>query len=114
MAITTELFDGNGTDKNFTVSSTILSKSNVRIDFFYGSTGSKLDGDAVDHEIDASLWDVLSGTILFKTAPINGYEIRITVSSDGTGLTTAPSIYTDLLTNIGEVVIVANSIDEVV
>ena len=64
MAINTELFDGDGSNRAFTVPSTILSKSHVRCDFFYGSTGSKLDADAVDHQVTDNLWDVLTSTIL--------------------------------------------------
>lgn len=113
MAIITETFVGDGSTKEFTVSSTMLSKSHVRVDLYYGSTGSKDDVDATDHLIPESQWDVLSATVLFDTAPANDYEVRITVSSDGTGLDTAPSVYTTVVSSITEILALSAIIDNI-
>lgn len=105
MAIVTHPFDGDGTTKNFTVSSTILSKSHVRVDLFY---------DSVDHEIPASDWDILSATVVFKTAPASGQVVKVTVSDDGSGLDTAPSDISDLAVLVTELGVLAGIADEMV
>ncbi len=101
MAITTEVFNADGTQKTFTVASTILSQSHCRVDYYY---------DGSDHEIASNIWDVLSGSIIFDTAPTDGYVVKITVSTDGEELETAPSDVSDVAANIDDVVIVADKI----
>ncbi len=106
MAITTEDFPANGTDKEFTVVSEILSKSHVRVHFYYDD-GS---GTQTDHAVVDTDWDELSGTILFKTAPTNGHIIKITTSTDGNGLDTAPTTYSNLAASVDAIVAVEASI----
>ena len=98
MAVTTEQFNADGTLTDFTVPSEILSKSHVRVDFYY---------DALDHEITAEQWDVFGSTVVFATAPTNGYVVKITTSTDGSGLDTPPSVAGDVAAIAAEIVIVA-------
>jgi len=109
MAITTESFNADGVNKIFTVASTILSQSHCRVDFYYDD-GS---GSQTDHEIPSSDWDIINNSVVFETAPTDGYVVKITVSTDGEGLDTAPSIYSDIASNIDAIVNVNDNIDKV-
>ena len=106
MAIVTESFTANGTQKTFTVGNDILSDSHCRIHFYYDS-GTGL----ADHEVVSSEWDLLGkSTVVFNTAPTNLYIVKITTSSDGSGLDAAPSEISDVASNIAAILNV-NSID---
>ena len=99
MGLVTESFNGNGTLKTFTVSNDILSKSHCRVHFYY---------DLEDHEIFEDDWDLLGqSTIVFDDAPTNGYVVKITTSSDGTGLGSSPSEISEVAANIDDIIIVA-------
>jgi hypothetical protein len=83
VALVTESFNGDGVTETFTVSNEVLSKSHVRVHYYY---------DLVDHEVVDDDWDLLGkGTVIFVDAPSNGYIVKITTSTDGTGLGTSPS-----------------------
>ena len=105
MAINTELYNGDGTKRDFTVPSEILSKSHVRVDFFY---------DGVDHEITSNNWDVLSATVVFHVAPTSGYIVKITTSTDGSGLDTAPSENNIIVQYMTELLAIYADIDKLV
>ncbi len=99
MGLVTESFNGNGVLKDFTVSNDILSKSHCRVHYYY---------DSVDHEIFEDDWDLLGkSTIVFDEPPTNGYIVKITTSSDGTGLGSSPSEISEVAANIDDVIIVA-------
>lgn len=104
MALTTESYNANGTQKEFTVASTILSESHVNVHFYYDDGGG-----FADHPVASNLWDLLGTTILFKTAPTSGYVVKITVSSDGEGLDTAPTAISDVASNINKVINVSDN-----
>ena len=105
MAITTESYPADGINKIFTVASTILSQSHCRVDFYY---------DSLDHKITSNIWDVINNSIVFNDAPTSGYVVKITISTDGEGLDTAPSIYSDLASNVAAVVTVSENIPNMV
>ena len=99
LAITTESFNADGTSKIYTTASTILSQSHCRVDLYY---------DEVDHEINQTLWDVINNSIVFNDAPLLGQTVKITISTDGEGLETAPSLYSDVASNITSIITVAS------
>ena len=102
MAVTTEQFNADGTLTDFTVPSEILSKSHVRVDFYY---------DALDHEITAEQWDVFGSTVVFATAPTNGYVVKITTSTDGSGLDTPSSVISDVAAIAADIQVLADNIE---
>jgi len=110
MAITTESFNADGISKIFTLASTILSQSHCRVDFYYDDDGS---GTATDHEVPSNVWDVINNSIVFNDAPTDGYVVKITSSTDGEGLDTAPSIYSDIASIINEIVTVSDNTDNI-
>jgi hypothetical protein len=109
MAITTESYNSDGTTRTYNVSSTILSQSHCRVDFYYDD-GS---GSATDHEISPTYWDVINNSIVFSEAPIEGYVVKITVSTDGEGLESSPSIMSTVAASIDNVNTVAVGINNV-
>ena len=100
MAITTESFNADGVNKVFTPASTILSQSHCRVDFYYDD-GS---GELTDHQVPSNTWDIVNNSVVFNEAPTSGYIVKITVSTDGEGLETAPSVYSDLAPNIDNII----------
>lgn len=107
MGLVTESFDANGTQKTFTIGNDILSDSHCRIHFYYDG----VDGLA-DYLTSSSEWDLLGkSTVVFNEAPTNGYVIKVTTSSDGTLLDSAPSEISVVTSNIEDVLTVAYSID---
>ncbi len=105
MGLVTESFVANGTVKTFTVSNDVLSGSHCRVHFNYSS---------VDHAIEDREWDLIGkSTIVFVEAPTSGYIVKITTSSDGSGLDTAPSYISDVINNLSNILIVANISDDI-
>lgn len=102
--ITAHKFNGDGTQREFQVGDSILSKSHCRV---------WVD----DVEPDSSTWDLLGSTILFDTAPpATAIEnVRIYVSNDGTfpNEYTSPSSTEIVETYINEVINVAGGISSV-
>ena len=100
MALVTESFNGDGVTETFTVSNEVLSKSHVRVHYYY---------DLLDHEVSFDDWDLLGkGTIVFIDAPTSGYIVKITTSTDGTGLGTLPSDLNTLTALTSDISIVAD------
>lgn len=105
MALVTESFNGDGVSETFTVSNEVLSKSHVRVHYYY---------DLVDHEVTDDDWDLLGkGTVVFVDAPSNGYIVKITTSTDGTGLGTLPSDLNTLTALTPDISIVADNASSV-
>jgi len=100
VALVTESFNGDGVSETFTVSNEVLSKSHVRVHYYY---------DLVDHEVPDDDWDLLGkGTVVFVDAPSNGYIVKVTTSTDGTGLGTLPSDLNTLTALTPDISIVAD------
>lgn len=87
MAITTEVFTANGSQKEFQVASKILSENHIRVDI-----------DSV--HITSSNYDVVGSVVLLNEAPESGSVVKVTVSTDGEGLSTAPDELTSIAENI--------------
>jgi hypothetical protein len=119
MALLTEAFNADGSQRNFQVAATILtenryatpenriilSESHVRVHYYY---------DEMDHAIPSSNWNLLgSNTILINEAPTAGYVVKITVSTDGEGLDDAPTNLSTLAANTNQLLSIANNIDAV-
>lgn len=108
MALTTEVYPANGSVKAFVVQSEIPSQTHVRVDFYY---------DNIDHEIqdtDTTYgWAVINNSIVFDTAPIDGWAVKITVSTDGLGLGTAPTDISNVASNIDKVINVSDNMTSI-
>jgi hypothetical protein len=100
MALSTESYSADGLQKEFTVANTVLSESHVRVHYYY---------DSIDHSVSSDYWDLLGSTILFATAPTAGHVVKITVSSDGTGLDDSPTNISTIANNIDDVVLAGQS-----
>ena len=107
--ISTESFTADGTQKTFTVSQDILSASHCRVDFYYLAEGDEV---ADDHEVTGTNWDLLGlSTVVFNDAPTSEYVVKVTISSDGSGLDAAPSEISDISANIDDIRLLADNID---
>jgi len=104
MALVTESFIADGTQRNFQVASTILSESHLRVHYYYNGLDNPVSGDE---------WDLLSDTVLFNVAPTSGYVVKITVSSDGYGLEDSPTNISKVADNINSIITTAQSIGSV-
>ena len=106
MALVTESFNANGSQRNFQVATDILSESHVRVHYYYNDE---------DTGIPSSSWDLLGkNTVLFDEAPTDGYVVKITVSTDGEGLDDAPTLLSELAANIDNLLSVSENISSVV
>ena len=104
MAITTEIFLADGTNRIFTPESKILSESHCRVDYHY---------DDADHEVPPTEWDIVNNSIVFNIAPTKDYKVNISTSTDGEDLNTAPTAYAIDAENIKYIINTSNNIDDV-
>lgn len=100
-----ENYNGDGSNRIFTVISPILSESHVRVDFYY----EEIIGEgATDHQISSGNWDIINNSVVFRVPPALGYVVKISVSSDGEGLDTSPSDVTNVAAKLNIIVELAN------
>ncbi len=89
-----QVFEGDGTTRDFTILGEILSESHVRV--------------WIDDVIQSSDdWDLLGSTVIFDTAPNDGVNIQFLVSTTGTDFPSNPSAIGDVSININDVITVA-------
>lgn len=111
MALTTESYNADGSTKIFTVASTILSASHVRVDFNYKDTP---EDDYSDHNITSDKWDVINNSIVFVEAPANGYVVKITTSTTGEDLDTPPDVLSSISVYIQQLIEVQENLSDII
>lgn len=105
MAIITESFNADGVQLTFTVGNDILSGSHCRVHYYYDDG---LGGGPADHEVADGAWDLIGkSTLVFLEAPTNGYVVKITTSSDGTGLSESPSSLAAIEASLDDILVIS-------
>jgi len=105
-----ENYNGDGSNRIFTVISPILSESHVRVDFYYEDV---IGEGYTDHHITSGNWDIINNSVVFRVPPAAGYIVKISVSSDGEGLDTAPSDVTNVAASLNMIVELANNMEHI-
>lgn len=103
-----ENYEGDGSNRIFTVISPILSESHVRVDFYYEDV---IGEGFTDHHITSGNWDIINNSVVFRVPPEDGYIVKISVSSDGEGLDIAPSDVTNVAASLNKIVDVSNNME---
>jgi len=104
MAVYTEQFQADGSNKIFTAMATILSESHVRVDYYYEDVQGQ---GYTDHKIANGSYDIINNSVVLQEAPDASYTVKVTVSTDGEGLEPYPSVITTVSTFLQEIDTVA-------
>jgi len=104
MAVSRNIYVSDGVSKAFTVSTSIDSKSNVKVYYTVG----EVDNVLLDNE-----YDILENIVITKEPIISGATVTILVSSDGSGLELPPSKLDEIYDSIDNINITAQHINNV-
>ena len=92
-----QIYNGDGSTRDFTILGEILSESHLRV--------------WIDDVLQSSDdWDLLGNTVLFNDAPDDGANVQFLVSTTGTDFPSNPSAIGDVSININDVITVAANI----
>jgi len=107
MALTEERFAGDGVNKIFTPSSTILSYNHVRVDYYKNDKPDEM------FYVQPDKWDVVNNSVIFKTAPASDETVILSISTTGEDLSEPLSAVQIVAKNIDNVNTVADNIEDV-